>query len=94
MWTAMQERRRHPRTPVSWPVRLWVDGDLIVGRALNASLYGICVAAAPTVGLKVGDSYRMSVLAGGHGELSCLGQVRRLGELGAGLETDQILPVR
>ena len=89
----MEERRRHPRIPIAWPVRLWVDDELVVGRALDASPYGICVATAPTVDLKVGHSYRVSVLASGQDDLDCLGLVRWVGERGAGLETDRILPV-
>ena len=51
------------------------------------------MATAPTVDLKVGHSYRVSVLASGQDELNCLGRVRWVGERGAGLETDQILLV-
>ena len=89
----MEERRRQPRTPIAWPVRLWIDDELVVGRALDASPYGICVATAPTVDLKVGHSYRVSVLASGQDDLDCLGLVRWVGERGAGLESDRILPV-
>src|SRR5690349_5920637 len=34
----MEERRRHPRNSVAWPVRLWLDDHAFVsGRAVEAS---------------------------------------------------------
>jgi PilZ domain-containing protein len=58
------ERRRHPRTPVSWPIRLWAEGAVIDGRAQDVSVHGICIATAPTAAVKLGASYRIDVLAG------------------------------
>ena len=55
---SVKERRTHPRTPVSWPVRLWVEEDMLVGRAVDISEQGLCVITAPTDALKRGASYR------------------------------------
>jgi hypothetical protein len=90
----MSERRHHPRVTVSWPVRLWVDEASIVGRALDASEWGICVATAPTVELKLGRSYRVDVLAGAPGEFTVAAAVRQIGARGAGMQTTRpiVLP--
>jgi hypothetical protein len=90
----MSERRRYPRVPVDWPVRLWVGEDAIVGRALDASEWGICVATAPTVDLKIGRSYRIDVLSETRGERSFFAEVRQVGPRGAGMRTSQpiVLP--
>ena len=39
--TAIQERRRHPRIAVSWPVRVWIDDEALQGRAEDASRHGL-----------------------------------------------------
>src|SRR6266851_3986005 len=52
--SSVPERRRHPRISVSWPVRLWVDDEALLGRAEDASRYGLWVIVPPTTALKLG----------------------------------------
>ena len=35
--TRAKQRRVRPRTTVSWPVRMWVDETMRVGRAIDVS---------------------------------------------------------
>ena len=51
--TSVQDRREHPRIAVSWPVRMWVDEEMIVGRAVDISEQGLCIITAPTDGATV-----------------------------------------
>lgn len=87
------ERRRYPRIPVSWPVRLWVDRDSLVGEAVEASPYGLYVLTAPTAALKLGSCYRVEIMAGEAGDQAYLGEVRHVDVRGVGLETKQVLQV-
>jgi class 3 adenylate cyclase len=86
------ERRRHARRPVSWPVRLWIGEDAFHGRVVDASVYGICVATVPMALLDMGKSYRLDVTLAGGGELRCVAEVRNLGDRGIGMETKEPLP--
>jgi hypothetical protein len=85
----MDERRRYPRIPVTWPVRLWIDEECLIGRATDASAYGICVVTAPTAGLRLGQSYRVEVMAGMADAATYSGEVRHISDHGAGFETTQ-----
>jgi hypothetical protein len=89
-----RERRRHPRMPVSWPTRVWVDEESIVGRVIDVSAYGFLIATAPTAALKVGSSCRIEVVAAAPNPFTVFAEVRRVGEHGVGLETKEPLPVR
>jgi PilZ domain-containing protein len=90
----VDERRRHQRTGVSWPVRLWIDGDAIIGRAVDASAYGIGLVTPATALLSLGSSYRLDVLPGNRAEVSCVGEIRHLSGHRVGIETDRLLPLR
>ena len=90
----VDERRRYPRTGVSWPVRLWIDGDSIIGRAVDASAYGIGLVTPATALLNPGNSYRLDVLPGNRAEVSCFGEIRHLSGHRVGIETDRLLPLR
>jgi hypothetical protein len=81
------ERRRHPRVPVAWPVRLWIDEESLIGRAEDAGPHGICVAVAPTASVKLGRSCRVEILAEDVGQLTVAADVRHVGERRVGLET-------
>jgi len=81
------ERRRHPRVPVAWPVRLWIDEESLIGRAEDAGPRGICVAVAPTASVKLGRSCRVEILAEDVGPVSVAADVRYVGERRIGLET-------
>ena len=88
----MDERRRHPRNAVSWPARLWIDNEApVVCATRDVSVFGICLATAPTAAVKVGRSYRIDVLTDGNGQRTVQGAVRRIDEHGIGLATDQSL---
>lgn len=89
-----EERRRHPRQPVSWTVQLWLAEDVFaIGRAANASLHGICVIASKRVGafLKPGVPYSLEVHAGTD-VLACTGEIRNVDERGIGFEVRESLP--
>lgn len=90
---AFAERRRHPRQPVSWPVRLWIGQESFEGRTVDASVYGVCVASVPIALLEVGKSYRLEILTRGEGEIPCVAEVRNVTHRGIGLETKEALPV-
>jgi hypothetical protein len=86
------ERRSHPRVPVSWPVRLWVDGTAVAGRTVDVSEQGLCiVVSARTTPIEVGASYRLDVIMGPKHEVSVSVQVRYLADSVVGLRTKQRL---
>lgn len=89
---ASTERRRYPRTLVSWPVRLWIDGIALDGTAQDVSEHGICVVTAPTAAVKLGSSYRIDVLAGGGAPRSIVADARHADPHGrSGFESDALL---
>lgn len=87
------ERRRYPRTPVSWPARLWVDESTIIGHTVDVSPYGLCVLTAPTAAVKVGHAYRVEVVAGMADPFTVVGEVRHVRDRSVGMETREPLPV-
>ena len=76
--TSVEDRREHPRIAVSWPVRMWVDEEMIVGRAVDISEQGLCIITAPTDALKRGACYRIDVVVGAESQFSCQGEVRHV----------------
>ena len=91
---APSERRRVSRQPVSWPVRLWIGEQAFEGRCVDASVYGLCVASIPMALLEVGKSYRVEILTGGDRKVTCVAEVRNLGDRGVGMETKEALPTQ
>jgi PilZ domain-containing protein len=86
------ERRVHPRVPVSWPVRLWVDGSSIAGRTVDVSEQGLCVVlSAPPAHIDIGHSYRLDIIMGPKHEVSVNVEVRYLADAVVGLRTKQRL---
>lgn len=85
--TNVHERREHPRTEVSWPVRMWVDEQMLIGRALDVSEQGLCVLTAPTEALKRGECYRIDMVVGAEQQVTLQGEVRYLGSSMVGLRT-------
>src|SRR6266404_2179502 len=75
---AFAERRRHPRRPVSWPVRVWIGADAFDGQVVNASIHGICLTTVAKDMLKVGTSYRIEILTGGDSPFPCTAEFRNL----------------
>ena len=87
------ESRRHPRRPVSWPVRVWIGEKCFDGHAVDSSIYGICLITTARDLLKVGMSYRVEISAGGDSPLPYLAEVRNLSDHGIGMETKEPLPL-
>lgn len=85
--TSMKDRREHPRTSVSWPVRMWVDEQMLVGRAVDVSEQGLCVITAPTDALRRGASYRIDMVVGAEHQVSVQGEVRHVTSSLVGLRT-------
>ena len=85
--TNVKERREHPRTTVSWPVRMWVDEEMLVGRAVDVSEQGLCVITAPTEALKRGSCYRIDMVVGAEQQVSLQAEVRHVTSSLVGLRT-------
>jgi len=81
------ERRRHPRIPVSWPIRLWIDDEAFLGRAEDASRHGLWVTVPPTTSLKLGKTCWIDVLSEEFGSFTVAGEVRHIAGRRIGLET-------
>ena len=47
-----EERRKHPRLEVDWPITVFTDGDTVEGEALNISLEGISICCEEPLPLK------------------------------------------
>lgn len=92
----MEERRRHPRKPVSWPVRLWLGLDVYgLARAVSASARGIRIAASDAVrtSLKVGEPYRIEINGGPNAQVSYVGKVGNMEDGGVGIELQHAVPL-
>ena len=86
------ERRVHPRVPVSWPVRLWVDDVAVAGRTVDVSEQGLCVVlSARTAWINIGGSYRVDIIMGPKHEVTITAEVRYLADAVVGLRTKQRL---
>ena len=92
-FVGLSERRRHPRRPVSWPVRVWIGEECFDGHAEETSMYGICVTTAARALLKIGTSYRVEILVGEGGPFQCTAEVRNLSDRGVGMETNEPFPL-
>jgi hypothetical protein len=89
----IRERRRHPRIPVSWPVRVWVDDEALLGRAEDASRHGLWITVPPTTSLKLGKTCWIDVLSEELGSFTVAGEVRHVSGRRVGLETTRPVPV-
>jgi hypothetical protein len=86
------ERRVHPRVPVSWPVRLWLDGTAVAGRTVDVSEQGLCVVLSTrTTHIDIGASYRVDIIMGPKHEVTINAEVRYLADAVIGLRTKQRL---
>jgi len=74
----VKDRRIHPRIVVSWPVRLWNEDEVLVGRTIDMSEQGLCIVTAPTEALKRGDSYRVELMVGPSAQIACTGEIRHV----------------
>ena len=91
--SSIRERRRHPRIPVSWPVRVWVDDEALLGRAEDASRHGLWITVPPTTSLKLGKTCWIDVLSEELGSFTVAGEVRHVSGRRVGLETTRPVPV-
>lgn len=91
--TSTPERRRHPRFPVSWPVRLWLDDEPLLGHVEDASQHGLWVSVAPTAGLRLGKICSIEVLSDEHGSFTAAAEIRHVTGRRIGLETVRPVPV-
>jgi PilZ domain-containing protein len=86
------ERRLHPRVPVSWPVRLWVEGSAVAGRTVDVSEQGLCIViSARSPKIEIGAAYRIDVIMGPKHEVSVTAEVRYLADAVVGMRTKQRL---
>jgi hypothetical protein len=83
---AMDDRRRYQRVSGSWPVRLSNQKPSLVGRTVDIGAYGLCVATAPTVDVRLGNSYRVEAVAQA-------GTHVRVGPDRLGIQTREQLPL-
>jgi hypothetical protein len=78
--------------PVSWPVRLWVDGATIAGRTVDVSEQGLCILlSARPANLEIGRAYTIDVIMGPTHEVSVTAEIRYLADAVIGLRTKQRL---
>jgi hypothetical protein len=91
--SAIRERRRHPRIAVSWPVRVWIDDEALLGRAEDASCHGLWVTVATTTSLKLGKVCWIDVLSEELGPFTVAGEVRYVSGRRVGLETTRPVPI-
>jgi hypothetical protein len=89
----MRERRRHPRVPVSWPVRVWVDDEALLGHAEDASRHGLWVTVPLTTSLKLGKTCWIDILSEELGSFTVAGEVRYVSGRRVGLETTRPVPI-
>jgi hypothetical protein len=91
--TAIRERRRHPRISVSWPVRVWIDDEALLGRAEDASRHGLWISVSTTTALKLGKVYWIDVLSEELGSFTVAGEVRYVSGRRVGLEITRPVPI-
>ncbi len=91
MIAARGERRRYPRSRVSWRVRLWVGDEIVSGRVEDISQYGLRVVVSDGLPLTLGTSYRISILPDDREPLHVVGEVRHVADRRAGFETDRLI---
>lgn len=86
------ERRLHPRVPISWPVRLHVEGTVVAGRTVDVSEQGLCIVVSGRPDkIEIGASYRVDIIMGPKHEVSVTAEVRYLADAVVGLRTRQRL---
>jgi hypothetical protein len=66
---------------------MWVDDDMLIGRAIDISEQGLCVITAPTDALKRGACYRIDVVVDADSQFSCRAEVVHVTSSLVGLRT-------
>jgi hypothetical protein len=99
-WTSArraEERRLTHRSPVSWPVWLWLEENLFTpARAVDISRDGIGIRLSPAISkalLRLGQSYLIEICPGYADDFFCLAEVRYLSEHKVGLWIKEALPL-
>jgi PilZ domain len=78
---------------VSWPIRLWVDDEPLLGRAEDASRNGLWVTVPSTTALRLGKICWVDVLSHELGSFTVAGEVRHVNGRRIGLETTRPVPL-
>jgi hypothetical protein len=66
---------------------MWINEEMLVGRAIDVSEQGLCVLTAPTDALKRGASFRIDVVVGADNQFSLQGEVRHVTSSLVGVRT-------
>jgi len=66
---------------------MWVDEQMLVGRAVDISEQGLCVITAPTDALKRGACYRIDMVVNAEDQVSVQAEVRHVTSSLVGLRT-------
>lgn len=91
-----EERRRHPRHPVTWPLRLWLtERSFVAGHAVNASRCGVLAQLTwlPAGIVKLEERYVLEIGPGTDTAVKCPVVIRRLSLPTVGLESLQEIDV-
>jgi hypothetical protein len=91
----LEERRKHERHPVAWPVRLWISEKcFIAGRSVNGGLHGVWITVnwLPSGVVKLDHEYRLELCAGTPNEFACAAIVRHMNRHGIGMEILEEVP--
>lgn len=70
-----EERRRHPRKEVNWPITVFAEHGTIEGEIRNVALDGLLVFCDEP--LRLNETYRMSVVTGMGAVIGMSGRVVR-----------------
>ena len=70
-----EERRKHPRKEVNWPITIIAEHRAIEGEIRNISMDGLLVFCDEP--LRLNETYRMSIVPGESGAIGVSGQVVR-----------------
>jgi len=67
------DKREHPRIEVTWPIKIYIDKEVINGEVSNISVEGIYICCEKP--LRLGDTFRISVAPPHHQTIGVTGKV-------------------
>ena len=67
------EKRKHPRIEVSWPIKIYLDNEVIDGEVSNISVEGIYISCEKP--LRLSNTFRISVAPPHHQTIGVTGKV-------------------
>ena len=70
-----EERRKHPRKEVNWPITIIAEHGTIEGEIRNIAMDGLLVFCDEP--LRLNETYRMSIVPGESGAIGVSGRVVR-----------------